>query len=257
MKKFTRFLAMTVLALCAFSSYAQHSACVQNIPVGAPSLADKQNLSVCREGYALIFNINTKTPLWVAESLKQEDVFGAGIRQGDFKADPAIPSKFQAKDSDYAKTGYDKGHLAAAANFSKNQKLMDESFYYTNAIPQVAENNRVIWVSLEKKVRTWLMRRGELYIVTGPVFKNGKINQTMGKSNVAVPDYIFKVILDPKTQTSIAFIVPNIGLPEKALPQYIVSVRDVEMATGLNFHSSLPQDVQEKIETKRSGMWTR
>lgn len=259
MNKFTHFVAMTLLALASFASHAapNPAVCAENLKLGTPSVANKSNIQVCREGYALIFNTVTKTPLWVAEHLRQEEVNGAGVRAASFSPDPEIPYQFQAKKSDYARTGYDQGHMAPAADFSQNQKLMDESFLFSNVVPQNADNNRKIWASLEKKVRSWLNKRGELYVVTGPVFKNARVTQTMGASQVAIPDAIFKVVFDPKTQNSIAFMVPNIPLSEKDLPDYIVSVRDVEMATDLNFHSNLPPDVQEKVETKRSGMWTR
>lgn len=259
MMKFSRFVAMTLIALVSFAASAapDPAVCAKNLKMGAPSVANKSNIQVCRDGYALIFNTTTKTPLWVAEHLRQEEVYGAAVRVTSFSPDPEIPYQFQAKKSDYARSGYDQGHMAPAADFSQNQQLMNESFLFSNVVPQDADNNRKIWASLEKKVRSWLSKRGELYIVTGPVFKNGRISNTLGRSEVAIPDAIYKIVFDPKTQNSIAFMVPNVSLSEKDLPDYIVSVRDVEMATGLNFHSSLPPEVQEKVETKRSGMWTR
>lgn len=259
MTKFRNLLAMTLISIASFYSYAapNPAVCAENLKMGAPSVPNKSNIQVCRQGYALIFNTATKTPLWVAEHLREDGVYGAGVRAANFKPDPEIPFEYQAKKTDYARSGYDQGHMAPAADFSQNQQLMDESFLFSNVVPQNADNNRHIWASLEKKVRSWLGKRGELYVVTGPVFKNGRVSQTLGSSQVAIPDAIFKVVFDPKTQNTIAFMVPNISLSEKDLPDYIVSVRDVEVATGLNFHSNLPKDVQEKIETKRSGMWTR
>ena len=259
MKKISRFLAMVLVMSASFTSYAatDPAVCAENLKLGAPSAPNKNNIQVCRKGYALIFNTSTKTPIWVAEHLTKEAVYGAGVRSPQFSPDPEIPSQYQAKKSDYARSGYDQGHMAPAADFSQDQTLMNESFYFSNVVPQDADNNRHIWAGLEKKVRTWLEKRNELYIVTGPVFKNGRISNVLGASQVAVPDYIFKVVYDPRTENSIAFMVPNTPLEAKDLPNYIVSVRDVEMATGLNFHSLLPPALQEKFETRRAGMWTR
>lgn len=236
---------------------ANNSFCSTHLKFGSPSQPNDNNIQVCRKGYALIFNTSTKTPLWVAENLKQENVFGEAARMTQFSPDPEIPYQYQAKKSDYSRTGYDQGHMAPAADFSQDQQMMNESFYFSNVIPQDADNNRHIWASLEKKVRTWLSKRGELYVVTGPVFINNQITQTMGASKVAIPDYIFKIVFDPNTQNSIAFMVPNKPLFAKDLPDYIVTVRDVEKATGLNFHSLLESKVQDKFETRKSGMWTR
>lgn len=236
---------------------SERFSCNDNLKMGSPSLENESNIMVCRKGYALMFNKNTKTPLWVAEHLTKSEIFGTGERALQFKADPNIPANFQANVRDYARSGYDQGHMAPAADFSQDQQLMDESFYYSNVVPQNPEHNRHIWASLEKKVRTWASKRGELYIVTGPVFTGGRVNQTLGRSQVAIPDAIYKIVYDPNTQRAIAFVIPNQGYDVKQLPDFITTVKNVEKLTGLNFHANLPQNLQDNFENKLSGMWTR
>ncbi len=238
-------------------SSANQNYCELHLKYGEPSIADNNNIKICRKGYALIFNTFTKTPLWVAERLTKEQVYGQGVRQLQFTQDPDIAYNKQASKSDYTRSGYDQGHMAPAADFSQDQQMMDESFYYSNIVPQDPDNNRHIWAALEKRVRNWLINRNELYIVTGPIFINMKVNSTIGYSKIAVPDALFKIVFDPDTKNAIAFMMPNKSLDEKDLTQYIVSVRDVEMATGLNFHNLLPVNVQEQFETRRSGIWKR
>jgi len=40
---------------------------------------------------------------------------------------------------------------------------------------------------------------------------------------------------DPQTKETIVFIMPNAPLETKDMPKYIVSVREIEAETGLNF----------------------
>ena len=57
-----------------------------------------------------------------------------------FQAAPNI--QYQASDDDYKGSGFDRGHMAAAANHERNQQEMDETFYYSNIAPQNGSNNR-------------------------------------------------------------------------------------------------------------------
>lgn len=262
MNKFGKFAFVLVAAIMTNSfilnnAIANEAFCADHLKYGAPSNPNNENIKVCREGYALMFNIKTKTPIWVVEHLKNSNVFGSATRAAKFKPDPEIPTKYQAKASDYKKTGFDQGHMAPAADFSQNQQLMDESFYFSNVVPQVADNNRHIWASLEKKIRTWLDKRQDLYVITGPVFKGGKVNQVMGRSEVAIPDYLYKIVYDPKTQNSISFLVPNQELEAKELPKFIATISDVEKATGLNFISIMDAKSLAELKNKKSGMWNR
>ena len=44
---------------------------------------------------------------------------------------------------------------------------------------------------------------------------------------------------------------PNKKLKSKDMPEYIVSIREVEKVTGLDFLSSLPEEEQDRVETAR------
>ncbi len=73
---------------------------------------------------------------------------------------------------------------------------------------------------------------------------------------MAVPSHLYKIVYDPHKAEAIAFIMPNQKLDTADMPKYIVTIRDVEKKTGLDFLSSLDQDVQEVIENKKAqGLW--
>jgi DNA/RNA endonuclease G (NUC1) len=50
-------------------------------------------------------------------------------------------------------------------------------------------------------------------------------------------------------------------MPQKPIPanvdvsKYLVTVRDIEKETGLDFFRDLPDDVEESIETNKGKLW--
>lgn len=58
---------------------------------------------------------------------------------------------FRADNSDYKKSGYDRGHLAAAGNHKMSQNHVQQTFYLSNISPQVGVGfNRDSWNRLER-----------------------------------------------------------------------------------------------------------
>jgi len=212
---------------------------------------------LCRKGFLLSHDSDRKTPVWVAEHMTRERVSGKKTkRSNDFQPDADLPKGRRAELSDYKGSGYDRGHMAPAADMAWDEQAMSESFYLSNMVPQAgAGMNRGIWMELEKKVRRWVRERGELYVYSGPIYQEGA-TRTIGRNKVAVPGHLFKVILDPRQREAIALIMPNQPLNSHDMPKYLVPVREVEKQTGLEFFSTLPLEEQDKIEsTKAPALW--
>ena len=229
--------------------------CAEYAELGLPS---NDGTLLCRTGYLLAHDEEFKTPVWAIERLTREKAQAKLERTDSFKADPDLKKGQRAELADYVGSGYDRGHVAPAADFGWSAIAMDESFYLSNMIPQNPTNNRQIWANLEAQVRDWAILRGEVFIFTGPVYDNDEAFKTIGKNNVGVPDRLFKVIYDPAAKEAIAFLLPNEPIETKRLPEYIVSVRFIEYLTGLNFLSNLPRKEQNQIERPTAAsMWDR
>lgn len=77
----------------------------------------------------------------------------------------------RSTNQDYKRSGYDRGHLAAAGNHRVCQEHVDETFYLTNIAPQVGPGfNRDAWNDLEKYVRKLARIHNNVYVCTGPLF---------------------------------------------------------------------------------------
>ena len=217
-----------------------------------------------REGYVTAQDVRLKIPLWVQYELSRDDLDGPADREGkDFSADTSIPGGARAERSDYRNSGYDQGHMAPAADMVRSWSAMDESFLLSNAAPQVGVGfNRRIWLSLERAVRGWVEQRGDLTIITGPVFEvagDSVRYDVIGESHVAVPTHFYKIVVDAndsENSQALAFVMPNRNLGDDEINGYLSSIDQIESLTGLDFLSGLPVDVQNLIESQpASQIW--
>ncbi len=219
--------------------------CGDKLPFGAPVATNAPATAlgsvreVCRLGYAVGHSSQTKTPLWSAEHLVAGAIGGAEPRTNVFLEDTSLPAGERATLNDYKRSGYDRGHMSPAGDFSRSAQEMAESFYLSNMVPQNGPLNRGPWAKLEGHVRETARSAGGLYVITGPVFQAGGY-PTIGPGHVGVPQAIYKIVLDTAHGRMSAWLVPNDAVPEERLDGYCTSVDKVEQATGLTFFPQLP-----------------
>src|SRR3569832_255631 len=80
-----------------------------------------------RSGYVLAYDGRTRHASWVYEELTASNLEGEAERTGfDFMEDPIIPSSMRATKEDYKGSGFDRGHLRAAANAKSSVQDMKE-----------------------------------------------------------------------------------------------------------------------------------
>lgn len=96
-------------------------------------------------------------------------------------------------------------------------------------------------------MRFWASRYDGVYVVTGGILK--EIDITIGEEQVAVPKQFYKIVLDynsgnPKV---IAFLIPH-EESDKPLYDFVVSVDSLEVISGIDFFSSMDDDVENRIE---------
>ena len=199
-------------------------------------------------GYSVSYNENLRLPNWVAYELTRQETQGNAKRTDRFITDPSVKGII-ATNADYARSGYDKGHMAPAADMKWSNTAMKESFYFSNMCPQHPELNRRKWKDLEEKIRDWAITDSAIIIICGPIIE--KTPQKIGKNKVTVPQKFFKVILSPFTTSpnAIGFLFKN-GRSVSPLATYAVSVDSIETLTGMDFFAPLPDDLENKIESQ-------
>jgi len=212
------------------------------LPKSAPS-----DQIIHHSNYTLNYSEQHEQAKWVAYSLTSSQVYGSVDRTNDFRIDPKVKTG-SASLPDYKGSGYDRGHLAPAGDMKSTYTAMSESFYMSNMSPQVPGFNREIWKKLEGTVRNWAVANEKVYITTGAVLTASY--PTIGINKVSIPEFYYKVVLDyeqPEIK-GIGFILPN-QKSDKSLQSYAVSIDEVERFTGIDFFHSLPDNIEEKIES--------
>lgn len=180
--------------------------------------------------------------------LSVASINGNQERTDDFRIDPSVKSN-PVTSTSYQGSGFDRGHLAPAADFKLNEKAMSETFFMSNMSPMTPALNRGIWSNLESKVRENALNLGGVYVVTGPVLKNtcGSIG-----AGITVPCSFYKIIFkEGSSPKMIGFLMSNTGssLP---LKNFIVSIDEIENLTNLDFFSSLSDDIESSLEANKS-----
>ena len=135
----------------------------------------------------LYFSYSLKAPLYVSYDLYNG---GGDYSRKNLRFKEEIGS---AKNKDYAKSGFDKGHLVNAEDFAYNSDFQKLTFSLYNVFPQNPNLNRGVWKTWETTIRNE-SKRWPLRIYVGAIYGNRKIN---GK--IAIPEYCWKVVINKKT----------------------------------------------------------
>lgn len=217
-------------------------ACRHNFANGEPPVvanaAQRKARALCFNGFAVLHSGTSKTPIYSAEVLSRESIQAAKgeERTNRFFADARLPSAERATLDDYARSGFDRGHLSPAGN-RDNPESMAQSFSLANMMPQAPENNRKAWSGIEQSTRKYVMRAsGSVYVITGPVsLPNACPIQSQGctiGNGVVVPSHIFKLVYDASTQRAWAHWIENTDAARVSAP---ISYAELVRRTGIEF----------------------
>jgi endonuclease G len=196
-------------------------------------------------------------------SALEEDAQKAERSLSKFKPDPNIPAPFRTRPEDYKASGFDRGHLVAAADvLGSSQEDMDKTFYMSNISPQVgAGMNRGFWQMLERFVRRLTYKYDDVFVCSGPLFlpeldeatSTWRVKyQVIGpKHDIAVPTHFFKCVHAKSNERSSqsCFVIPNrpIDHQSESLSEFEVPVREVERLAGFELFPQLAGDVRKSV----------
>jgi len=164
---------------------------------------------LCHDGFGVVHSGVTATPLWSAQHLTAQRVFAAKQvdRVDRFYPETSIPAKDRAELSHYARSGYDRGHLAPSGDMS-SARSQANSFSLSNIFPQQPELNRNLWAEIEATARGLALRYDDVYVVTGVAFQGHNLKALRGR--VIVPSAVYKAIYIPSANASAVWWAPNV-----------------------------------------------
>jgi endonuclease G len=199
-----------------------------------------------RNSYTFSYSELHEQSEWVAYYLDSDDITNTNYERPFFEQDPIVKTE-SADWRNYKKSGYDKGHLCPAGDRKKSLDDYTETFFTSNISPQEHEFNSGVWNRLEEKVRYWAVKSTGLYVVTGGVLSDNL--NTIGKEDVSVPNYFYKVLLSKDGSKMIGFLVPHEN-SNQPLYEFVVSVDEIEKMTGIDFYPNLEDTIENQLESK-------
>lgn len=232
LSKFVLLLAITLTpSLQALADFGRcNTMFPHKRPPKIPSALANKTRELCFTDFAILYSIESKTPVYSIERLSYLRLGTKEQRVDNFHEEQLLPRKDRSTLEDYAHSGYDRGHMAPAADMT-NALAMFESFSLANMVPQAPKNNRGVWSKrVEAATRKYVKRaQGDVYVFTGPIFAPD--HRTIGKNRVWVPTSLFKLVYDQASGRSWVFLVENTNVARIQPP---VSAQELTRRLGFS-----------------------
>ena len=238
LRKLIQLTLAGMLSAGLFCTAHASQSCPQHYVSGqAPQITNDKMARATRELCYNVFGIMhsgvTRTPLWSAEHLTADNLAAAGdlSRENAFHPELSLPAAQRAELADYARSGFDRGHMAPNGDMP-DRASQYQSFTLANMVPQDADNNRHIWAGIEGAVRKMAKKEGDLYVITGPAFIGGELRKV---GNVLVPSHLYKAVWSPRNGAGGAWFVAN----EADARVQTMTIAQLESRIGINLIPSL------------------
>ncbi len=250
----SRGLIRTALFILIFSASAQIMAELnwrQNLPVSE----DQSVLILKNRGYFTGYSECRRSALWVSYPLAKKRYSRWPKKRPEFREDSRTRSNLSAED--YRYSGYDRGHLAPgyAVWAVSGAKARTQTYLMSNIVPQKSRLNQKLWQRLEEAASTYFPRYfSSITVYSGPVFMSFSFTD----SGVRIPDALYKIYIGENSGKlfALSFIMPQTVKGNESLMHFVSSIDEIELLTGLDFLSLLPDSIESPLEAKIStGAW--
>ncbi|WP_245238784.1 DNA/RNA non-specific endonuclease [Methylobacterium platani] len=197
---------------------------------------------LCYQAFAVLYSGLSRTPLYAAEHLTAARVEAARRvdRVDAFHEEEGLPEAAQSTLADYAGSGWDRGHMAPSGDMP-TPTAQAESFTLANIVPQNPDDNRRLWAGIESSVRALAVERGDLFVVTGPLFEGASVQSLRGR--VLIPTRLFKAVYDANRGEAGVYLARN--APGEAWEA--ISLEQLAAIGGIVAFPDLPDSVRRRI----------
>ena len=190
-------------------------------PLGCPTSGENDLAVVIHYPFISGIDKQTKQTVWVAYNVNSSNFGDAGRTK--FKPDPLLPTPIKQTNDDYKglykSHRLSRGHIAPKSSFDKNKQTTQQTFYFSNIIPQPQSLNAGVW----KTVENWERKNQPLYVIGGATLNR---NQTKR--------IFWKVILNKTNNHIYGLVFKKVG---KKYCYQNINMSELESLTKLKFFS--------------------
>lgn len=216
--------------------------------------------TICRIGFVFEFDKESKFTKWLGYNISKEKM-RQRRKRSPFYLDPEINKDSQIGKNLYVRNNLDRGHLARLSDMSWDSQAHIESQLYSVVAPQYSNLNQILWLGLEDLTSDAVYNGtiDELLIYSGPIF--GNLSEPKFRDIAHIPKDFFRIVYEPATGKSAAWIVPNSPDLQRSLKsqapwtEYQVSIDDIEEKTGLDFFNSMGEKKTDMESSRPSLNW--
>ena len=243
-------------------------------PWGLPTTSGDYPLLVHRE-YLILHDEIMRQPALAQYRLTRSDV-RRRTRETCFREDERIADDNRGTLADYDEPIFERGHLIPRADMNRSRNVMINTFLLSNIMPQQPDFNGGVWKTLESLIRTWARSKGDIIVVTGPIYdfdgdgaRDNDVDRVRPNDRVGIPSHFFKVVLHERPSgfiETIAVRLPHSGaeVPEgldfdeelDIIEDALVSIDDIEAQTGFDLFPDMEAAKQRAVERSIApGIW--
>lgn len=202
--------------------------------------------------FKIAYNFKRRLPEYVTYQLTADHLKSKSAEKNNkFIPDPFLVNKNipYVVTAEYAKSGYDRGHLAPSADFAWSQEANNMTFVMSNMAPQTPGLNRDAWKRLEDQVRKWACGEEKVTVITGPVLAE---NLPKLKGGLEIPQDFFKIVIDETAPKKVIAFLYHQTDKGNILLQRMVPIKRLEAVTGLAFNQNFPELKNDKMRLPAS-----
>lgn len=219
--------------------------CWQGPPVN--NNADHPVEILVNTGFVVGFCPSRFQPAWAAYRVAHADQDVDFDRPHLYYADTRVDDAVRLGGTTFGH-GYHVGHMTPneAINRQFGRLAQMETFFMTNMSPQKGSLNTGVWLKLEKAILNIENTSGQkdhVWAIIGPIFSAQPETITNSSKEVPIPESYFCITIDPHTYPYntlskvelLCMIIPQDADGTTSPEDYLVSLADIENATGLSF----------------------
>jgi len=219
--------------------------CLHGCPLGS----NAENHLILRPIYALSYNTRNKAADWAAYRVTSDSIGIASNLSREAVVDDFVEDTLSAADFINAEeAGLTRGQFVPLVNFA-GTPYWDEVNYMTNVVARSRSLSQGAWYGLEWSIRNLVNRESEVYVLTGPIFRQTPVVASLQtQAQHRVPDAFFKIVVSADNEVA-AFIF------DQGLPVHVhhcdnrASIDEIEKATGLDLFPENPRLVSGTLDT--------